>query len=85
MRYVIILPGLLAGRFDFERISKSVLRLLRTARIKTRIRIYVQHQYLCSTAGWILHSGDNDNNKACVTIIGKFYVILHSRRRRDGT
>ena len=34
MRYTIILPGLIAGRFDFERISKSVLRLLRTARKK---------------------------------------------------
>ena len=40
----------LLGRFYFERISKSVLRLLSTSRTKIRISIAVQRQYSCTLA-----------------------------------
>ena len=48
LRYATIFGVFFLGRFDFERISKSVLRLLRTARTKLQTRIYVQHQYAWS-------------------------------------
>ena len=46
-----------------------------------RIRITVQHQDACSIAGWRLHSSENDDNNVYVKIIGKFYDIVHARRR----
>ena len=73
------------GRFDFEQISESVLRLISTARKKTRIVIAVQHQDECSIAGQRIHSSNNDNNTVYVNIIDIFYVIVQARRIWDGT
>ena len=70
------------GRFDSERISKSVLRLLSTAKTKMKIVIAVQHQDACSVAGQGLYSSENDNKKLYVNIVDNFYVIVHTRIRR---
>ena len=51
LRSAIIYRVCLLGIFDFERILKSVLRLLSTTRTKIRIGISVQHQNACSVAG----------------------------------
>ena len=58
------------------KILKSVLRLLRTARIKMRIRIAVQHQDACTLAGWILSSSGDNKNKVYVNMIDNLYVIV---------
>ena len=42
---MIFYPFFLLGKFDFESISKSILRLLRIAKTKMQINIVVQHQY----------------------------------------
>ena len=69
------------GNFGFDRISKSLLRLLSTAKTKVRIMINVRNHDACSITGYILHFSDNDNNKVYVKIIGKLYVIIQARRK----
>ena len=77
--------GLLAGEILFWANFIISFALSQYRQEQIRIRITVRHQYACSITCWILYSSDNDNNKAYVMIIGKFYVIVHSRRRWDGT
>ena len=64
------------GRFYFEQISKSVLRLLKTARTIIRIGIAVQYQYACIVKGQGLNSRDNDNNQVYFKIIDNLYIIV---------
>ena len=69
------------GRFDFERISKLVLRLLRTAMTKLLIGISVQQQYAYILAGRILRYIDDGNNKLYSKIIDDLNVIVQARVR----
>ena len=58
-------------RFDFERISKPILHLIRTATEKIRTRIAVKHQDACSIAGQRLNSSEGYRH----------YVLVHDKRR----
>ena len=74
----------LLGRFDSERISKSVLRLFSTARTNMRIKIAVCNQCTCIFVGWRLRYSGGNNNKVYIIMIVNFCVILHYRRRWGG-
>ena len=73
----------LLGRFDFEKISKSILRSLSTAKTKMQIRISVQHWDAWSVAVQRLYSRDENNNEVCVNIIDKIYVLWYSIEKGD--
>ena len=69
------------GRFYFELILKSFLRLLSTARTKIRVRIAVQHQDVLIVTDLRLHYSENDENKSYIIVIDNFYVIVHAIER----
>ena len=50
-----------------------------------KIRISVQHQYACSSAGWRLRSSDNDKDQVYVNIIDNLYFIVQARVSWYGT
>ena len=69
------------GNFDYEPISKSVLRLLSTVRTRVRIMITVWHQYAHIVMDLRLRSSGGNNTKFYVKMIDNFYVIVRGRRR----
>ena len=61
----------LLGRFDFEKISKSILRSFSTGKTKMQISIAVRHQDSCKVAVQILFSSERYI----------YYFLVHDRIR----
>ena len=69
------------GRFYFELILKSVLRLLSTAGTKIRVRIAVQHQDVWIVTDRKINYSEKDENKSYIIVIDNIYVIVHAIER----